>query len=113
MIRRKLSEFSGGWFVGDFEPSAFRIPECEVAYKQHAKGEQYGMHYQRYAWEINYLIRGQILVRHLDGREERVKAGEVFIFPPGERYAAQPVFEEDCEVICVKSPSLPNDKVIV
>ena len=37
-------------------------------------------------------------------------AGDLFSFAPGE--VAQPEFLQDCEVIVVKVPSLPRDKML-
>jgi len=34
--------------------------------------------------------------------------GDVFTFGPGD--IADPVFHEDCKVLCVKTPSIPGDK---
>jgi hypothetical protein len=34
--------------------------------------------------------------------------GDIFIIEPLE--VAVPTFHEDCKVLCVKVPSLPNDK---
>ena len=35
-------------------------------------------------------------------------AGDVFVIEPGE--VAEPEFLEDCQLVCVKTPSLPGDK---
>jgi hypothetical protein len=43
------------------------------------------------------------------GRE--LNAGDIFIVKPYE--IADPVFLEDCYVICVKTPGITNDKVII
>ena len=34
--------------------------------------------------------------------------GDVFIFEPND--IADPIFHEDCTVLCVKVPSVPGDK---
>ncbi len=94
---------TGGWFVGDFEPAAYRTKEFEVALKRHAKGEAWPVHYHAVATEINYLIRG---VMTLKG--ERFSAGDVFMLEP--REVADPVFLEDCEIITIKTPSVIGDK---
>jgi hypothetical protein len=31
MILRRLHEMTGGWMVGDFEPTCLRTSACEVA----------------------------------------------------------------------------------
>ena len=40
--------------------------------------------------------------------DEELTSGDIFIIYPGE--ISDPVFLEDCEIICVKSPSVPGDK---
>ena len=52
------AQFSHGWFVGDFEPAAYRTKDFEVAYKIHRAGEYWAPHYHAVADEINYLITG-------------------------------------------------------
>jgi hypothetical protein len=37
--------------------------------------------------------------------------GDTFIVAPNE--IADPIFHEDCTVMCVKAPSLPKDKYLV
>ena len=96
-------EMVRGWFVGDFEPSVFRTKEFEVALLLHEKGEAWPVHYHKIATEINYLVSGKMI---LQGRE--LNAGDIFVIEPYE--IADPQFLEDCQVICVKTPSVPGDK---
>ena len=37
----KLEDMKGGWFVGNFSPSAFQTEGFEVCYKKHHKGEKW------------------------------------------------------------------------
>jgi quercetin dioxygenase-like cupin family protein len=96
----------GGWFVGDFKPSAFKTKDFEVGYKLHPKGEVWDNHYHKIATEINYLIRGKM---NLSGTY--LEAGDIFTIYPGE--VAVPEFLEDCEIIVIKTPSVIGDKYIV
>lgn len=93
----------GGWFVGDFEPSAFKTQQFEVGYKIHKKGEQWPVHYHKTAIETTYLIRGRMIIG-----EKELTSGDVFTIFPYE--VADPIFLEDCEVIVIKTPSVPGDK---
>lgn len=99
----RAATWKGGWFVGDFEPSAYHTKEFEVALKVHPKGERWPTHYHKEATEINYLVRGSMI---LTG--ERFDAGDVFVIEPGE--IAEPTFLEDCEIITIKTPSVIGDK---
>ena len=98
-----IKDMIGGWFVGDFEPSALRTKDFEVCYKFHPKGEEWPTHYHKIATEINYLISGKMTIQG-----KTLQTGDIFILEPSE--IADPCFLEDCELIVVKSPSVIGDK---
>ena len=100
---RHISSFTGGWFIGDFEPAIYKTDQFEVCYKFHHKDEKWPIHYHKIATEVNYLIHGKMTI-HGKVLEE----GDIFTFDPGE--VADPVFLTDCELIVVKFPSVPGDK---
>lgn len=101
----KINEMLGGWFVGNFEPTAYKTENFEVSYKLHPKGQEWDIHYHTVVTEINYIIRGEMT---LQGKT--LKTGDIFILEPYE--IADPNFIEDTEIICVKTPSI-NDKISV
>lgn len=103
MIKHNLSEFKRGWIIGNFEPSVLRTDQFEVAVITHTKGEVWPAHYHKIGTEYNVLLQGKMIVC---GQE--INPWEVFIFEPGE--IADPIFLEDCKVLCVKVPSVPGDK---
>jgi quercetin dioxygenase-like cupin family protein len=104
MRRAKLSQFNGGWFLGGFKPSLLPTKQFEVGFKRHQAGAVWPEHYQRVAVEYNLLVRGRMRIgRHI------FNDGDVFVIPPGE--AVKPIFITDCEVVVVKVPSLPGNKV--
>ncbi len=102
----KSKNMIGGWFVGDFEPTAYKTKDFEVSYKTHPQGEIWDNHYHKIATEINYLIRGKM---KLSGTT--LEEGDIFILHPGE--VAVPEFLTDCELVVVKTPSVKGDKYIV
>lgn len=106
MIVRSIDEMPTGWFVGNFEPSVHSDPHFEVAYKKHRAGESHETHYHAIAREINLLIRGRMTVQGVT-----LEAGSIFILEPME--IADPIFNEDCELIVIKTPSVKNDKYVV
>jgi hypothetical protein len=106
MILDRIENMKGGWFVGNFEPTAYKTDAVEVSYKVHKKNEKYDVHYQTKIMEINLLTKGKMIIQDIE-----LNAGDIFIIPPYE--IADPVFLEDCEVVCVKIPGIVNDKVIV
>ena len=103
MIVDKIDRMIRGWFIGNFEPTIYKTDQFEVGYLRHKKGEIWKAHYHAVSTEYNYLIRGKMIIQ---GRE--LNAGDLFVFEPGE--IADPVFFEDCELIVVKTPSIPSDK---
>ena len=103
----KLSKFEymiGGWFIGDFEPSVLKTKDFEVGYKIHPKGENWGKHTHKHIVEYNFLVRGKMTMCGKD-----LKAGDIFVVYPDE--ISEPVFHEDCEIVTVKTPSIPSDKI--
>ena len=103
MKRYRIEDMKGGWFVGDFEPTAYKTQAAEVCLKYHPEGEVWPTHYHAVATEINVLVRGSM---RLNG--DLLGEGDVFVIDPGE--VAAPEFLSDCEIIVVKVPSLTNDK---
>ncbi len=98
--------WKGGWFVGNFEPSAYITNDFEVCFKKHAKGEKWPAHFHKAATEINYIIRGKMTIIG-----QTLYAGDVFIIRRDE--VADPEFLEDCEIIVIKTPCVQGDKYIV
>ena len=102
----KFSDYKGGWFIGNFDPTAFKTKDFEVCYKHHKKGEKWDTHYHMIGTEINLLIEGEMIIQNT-----RLEKGDVFIIYPYE--VADPVFVTDCTVLIVKTPSVTNDKYVI
>lgn len=98
--------FTGGWFIGDFNPSAYKTKDFEVCYKIHEQYEKWPIHYHKIATEINYLMKGKMMIQG-----KQLNAGDVFIIEPNE--IADPIFQERCEIIVVKVPSVKDDKYTI
>lgn len=101
----KLSDMVSGWFVGGFHPTAHYTKDFEVNYRLHPAGQKWDAHYHTKVKEINLLIKGKMTMQ---GQE--LNSGDIFAIEPWE--VTDPVFLEDCEIICVKVPS-GNDKVVI
>jgi len=101
----KMNEFIKGWFVGDFSPVLLHSKDYEIAVKWFKSGEQEPLHKQIEATEITVVIEGQI---RLGG--EIFSKGDVITIPPGEFAEFESL--TDSSLVCVKTPSLPNDKVL-
>lgn len=103
MKTAKLNDMWRGWFIGNFEPSVLKTDQFEVAFLSHKKGEIWPKHYHAVATEYNLLVSGRMTIC---GTE--MNSGDIFVLEPNE--IADPVFHEDCLIVCVKTPSLPKDK---
>ena len=57
-----ISEMTGGWFIGNFEPAIFKSKDFEVGILFHSKGEKWPKHYHKEAVEINVLITGKMII---------------------------------------------------
>lgn len=99
-----FSNMKGGWFIGNFEPTAFKTENFEVSYKIHPKGEKWDLHYHEKVTEINLLVKGKMIMQG-----KRLKENDIFIVEPYE--IADPEFLEECHIVCVKTPGTTKDKV--
>ena len=105
MIVKKLNQFKGGWFLGNFEPAMKKIQEFEVAVKFYRAGEKDPRHVHKVATEITYVARGNCLFNDLEigeGSIVEISSGEFNSF----------VAITDVELFVIKFPSLPNDKIL-
>ena len=102
----KLSNHNRGWIIGDFENSLVRTKDFEVCVRVHPKGEVWPAHTHKIATEYNVLISGSMSMCGVE-----LESGDTFIVEPNE--IADPIFHEDCTIVCVKTPSVPTDKYIV
>lgn len=102
----KLSDTHRGWVIGDFEPSLLRTKDFEVGILKHPKGEKWPAHYHKIATEYNILIVGSMRLCDVE-----LNAGDTFVLEPNE--IADPVFHEDCTIVCIKVPSDTKDKYII
>jgi quercetin dioxygenase-like cupin family protein len=101
-----MKDMKGGWFIGNFEPTVYKTDQFEVCYKHHNKGEQWDTHFHKEGTEINYLVKGKMIIQNKELIE-----GDIFILKPYE--VADPLFLEDCTVLIIKTPSIPGDKFII
>ena len=96
----------GGWFVGNFQPSAYRTGNCEVAVKHHRRHEPWPAHYHALATEITLLLKGRLYLN-----QQLIRPGTIVVVEPGE--VVTPTFADACDVVVVKVPSLPGDKYVL
>ena len=74
-------------------------------------------HYHKKDWHYCYVLKGKIAYyyrKHGSKTKPKkiiINQGELFFTPPMEDHAT--VFLEDCEILCIKIPSIVGDKVEV
>ncbi len=95
-----------GWFVGDFEPSAFKTKNFEVGFGSHKKGDKWHKHYHKIATEITLIVKGKVKVN-----DQIFSKGDILVIKPNE--ISDPLFLEDTEYVVVKTISDTNDKYVI
>lgn len=98
-----INEFKKGWFVGDFEPSIFRSKDVEVGHHKHKRGEETIPHYHKETTELNYILKGTLMVSGA-----LMNAGQMWTYEKNEVSDVQ--FLTDVELIVIRWPSIPHDK---
>lgn len=101
----RIEDYVKGWFVGDFSPVLMQSKEFEVSVKWFKQGDTEPLHKQIIATEITVVIEGKIKLG-----EGTFDKGDIVLIPPGEFVAFESL--TDSALVCVKTPSLPNDKVL-
>lgn len=102
----KLNDMVKGWFVGDFEPSAYKTSMCEVAVKEYVAGEFEPKHQHKVADEVTLILSGRVT---MNGSE--YSAGQIVVIKAGEVTDFFAV--ENSITVVVKTPSSPNDKFLI
>jgi hypothetical protein len=98
--------YTKGWFLGNFVPTFVATEDFEVAFKVFKAGEIEHAHKQLVATEITLFTNGIGLINnHTFSRGDiiQIEAGEVADFRA----------VTDCELVCIKMPSIPLDKIVV
>ena len=106
MIVRNISDFTNGWFIGNFEPSLFKNEYFEVAHHRHPAGYKTPKHTHKIARELTYIVSGELIVHG-----QHLKSGDMFIHEPHEIADAEIL--KDVELIVIKWPSVPSDKYMI
>lgn len=102
----KIESFTKGWLVGNFTPALYETPELEVGVKHFTVGEKENSHMQIVATEISVVAAGRVRLG-----PKYFQAGDIVVISPGEVADFESI--TDSIVVCIKFPSIPNDKVIV
>ena len=105
MRKARLDEFSGGWFIGNFEPTLVGTTDFEVCLKRYKRGVREPEHFQRVSTEVTLVIEGLCRIG-----TEVLCGNDIIEIAPNESADFEAL--EDVVLVAVKFPSLPSDKVL-
>ncbi len=105
MNSTNISEFFKGWFIGDFQPAVMQTRAFEVGFKEFSKGESEPRHKQLIATEITLVVSGIVLING-----NKFRKGDIVTVQPNE--TVDFVALTDAQLVCVKTPSIPSDKIV-
>jgi mannose-6-phosphate isomerase-like protein (cupin superfamily) len=92
-----------GWFIGNFEPNAFRTGDLEAAVKTYKAGDHEEAHFHKIATEMTVVVSGEVA---MNGK--RYGSGKIVIMEPGDVTDFRAV--TDAVLAVVKVPGVKNDK---
>ena len=79
MKKYNLSDFTKGWFIGNFSPSLLQTDLFEVAIKSYKQGDNESAHYHKIATEYTIINSGKF---RMNG--ETHTTGDIVVIEPGE-----------------------------
>lgn len=101
-----ISDFKGGWFIGNFEPTVLKTSQFELGVHTYSAGYIGQKHYHKLSNEYNYIVSGKVFVNN-----KQLGPGNMFIFEPYEISECE--FLEDTTIVVVRDHSDSNDKYLV
>ena len=101
-----LNEMIGGWFIGDFEPCAWKTKDFEVAVKEYKSGDKEPLHVHKIAMEFTVIVSGKVRMNSIEYGK-----GDIIRIDPG--IATDFEALEDTVTAVVKTPSAMGDKYIM
>jgi quercetin dioxygenase-like cupin family protein len=105
MKKDSLSDFTGGWFIGNFNPSLLKTNDVEVAVKHYKPGDYDKEHYHKIGTEYTVIVKGRV---RMSGNE--YSEGDVLTIPPHESTDFLALTE--ATTVVVKIPGASNDKYL-
>jgi len=55
-----LTDFTKGWFIGDFEPNVLQTNDFEIAIKRYNTGDYESPHYHKVSTEYTIIVEGDV-----------------------------------------------------
>ena len=105
MKKAQLDDMFKGWFVGDFNPTAFSTDQFEVAVKTYKEGDSDAAHYHKLAHEITLVLNGTVSML-----DQTWQSGDIVVIEPGEVSSFTAL--TDATLVVVKVPGAKDDKYL-
>lgn len=99
----RLEDMVKGWFVGGFEPTAYKTEAVEVALKEYGAGDYEERHHHKIATELTLIVEGEV---EMNGR--RYRAGDIVVIDRNESTDFRTL--SAVKTVVVKLPGAANDK---
>lgn len=106
MKKYNISNFKGGWFIGDFEPTLLKTKDFEISVRYYKKNDEEYKHIHKVADEYTVVIEGIV---EMNGNKYYPK--DIILVEKGE--AVKFISLTDSVTIALKVPSIIGDKYIV
>lgn len=105
MKKFRLEDMVGGWFIGNFQPSAIHTKHFEVTIRKYMSGDCEPKHFQKVATEVTVIIDGQARMGN-----ELLGPNDIIVLDPKDSFDFEAITA--VTLVAVKFPSLPDDKVL-
>lgn len=102
----KLASMTKGWFIGNFEPTAYKTEQCEVSVKHYNAGQKDDEHVHKLCDEITVIVKGRVLMNNSQFTE-----GDIILIRKNEPCKFESL--EKSITVVVKFPSIALDKYII
>jgi mannose-6-phosphate isomerase-like protein (cupin superfamily) len=103
MKKFNLSEFTKGWFIGDFTPTLLNTLDFEISIKRYKAGDIESRHHHKIATEYTVIVDGEVTMNG-----SVFKTNDIVIINPNE--STDFVCLTDVTTVVVKTPSIKDDK---
>ncbi len=105
-MKQNLTNFTKGWFIGNFEPTLFNTDDFEIAVKHYKLGDYEPSHYHKISTEFTVIVEGTVLMNDIEYTKN-----DIITINPNE------VTDFNCltdvTTVVVKIPSSKDDKYII
>lgn len=100
-----LKDMQLGWFIGMFEPTAYKSKDLELAIKKYKKGDSEQSHFHKKSTEVTAILSGRVLMNGIEYKKD-----DIITIQPNT--STDFIVLEDTITVVAKLPANTNDKYI-